>query len=234
MIMRASFVLELIDAFSGKTLTDGCHFLLDGRTFSPLKKQEGFWVFCNLRGEHFEVTMQMPGYRTKTLPVQMKELLQDKLVLPVYLDRRREYSHHDCEWLLGECPPLTEVLAIADGSLDYRLQSQISTEKFTKIEVMGYRTSNLSRIWLAMGSQQKREVFRFVKRLSEDTFRTETALKTAFLQGEPIYRVYRSCSDRTGRYEIPVEIGQMGGIDHVEIWNKEKTEWDCLSLTAHN
>jgi len=112
------FVLSLYDDFNGKHIKEGsCSFTVDGKAFMPIKKPDGFYVFCDLGIEEISLKITHAHYHEYSEIFSLDSIDDASFrVKKVKLYRKYSNVHKHCEWyeaITHNVPTNSEVLAFA-------------------------------------------------------------------------------------------------------------------------
>jgi len=204
---KVAFALLLYDEFDGSAITDASVlFRCDGRIVTPLRKKEGFYVFRGLDQPEIELEISRPHYHTKNKRV-IKNCLDPGY--PVERERLlRQYPGRfsDCEWLHGDCPPNSEVLAFSE---DEQARLQAGDDGKNQLTILGCAAGRLVGRRLAL-EKKSGETFLLTRMAAPGVYLTDRELASAPKGAWPVIRAYLSQSGSDGRYHIPVERGVSG------------------------
>lgn len=225
---KVDFALLLYDEFNGAPITDpNVLFRWEGRNITPLRKREGFYVFCGLDCPEIALEISRPHYLKKNRRIIKNRLDPGNPVVRERLMRAYPGTFSDCEWLHGTCPPDSEVLAFSD---DEQIKLQIQEDDGARIAVMGYATARLAGRRFAI-ERESGETFFFTQMLTPGVYRADRELPAALKGPRPAIRAWLSKSGPDGCYHIPVERGQAGGFPATAFYREERGKWVFQSVT---
>ena len=225
LVGKVDFVVRLYDEFDGFKLTDGgVMFRCDGRQVTPLRKNEGYYVFHGLGATRVRLEISRPHYLPKFLDVDTSALAHSNPVLCVRLLRQYSWHFSDCDWLHGTGPPDSEVLAF---SQEEQVRFQTQAEGKNRLAVLGYGAGGYvdRRFAPAVGSG---DTFLLTQMLAPGVYLADR--EVAASGPWPVVRAHLSVSNGDGAYHIPVEAGQ--NIGDTVFFDKERRVWDCVSAPA--
>lgn len=223
--LSVSFVLRLLDDYTG-AVTDGGHlFLVDGRPARPVRKPEGCYVFLEPHGP-CEIIIHSARYSSLTQRVDPAALPPEDPVLPVRLLRRGEIRFPGCDRLEGCAPP---------GATVYAFQPQdppliLHGEREGVLTLDGYTTKSLRGLRFSVGKGASMEFFSVDEKLPGGGYRIAPPLRRRHRQGEPVERVSACVAAPDGRFAVCVEPG--AAVREVQYYDEEEKKWVCLSVPA--
>ncbi|MFG6332030.1 MAG: hypothetical protein K1W28_09440 [Lachnospiraceae bacterium] len=216
--IRIAFVLRMVDDFTGEPVRDGRFlFTSGGRVLHSIpKKKEGMYVFLESGEERFCLTVESAGYHKKEVVIRRGSLDPAYPVAEIRLYGRPERYRRGCCGLftgrLAEQPGgfPAEVLAerVRPVGLTFLKGRQedgrrlLAFKGFTREELTG-RTYILSGMKnpLPFVLTEKRGINEYFADLPQARLKE---VRT----GASLIRVYRSVSDASGIYAVPVEKGE--------------------------
>ena len=223
--LAVSFVLRLLDDYTGAA-TDGGHlFLADGRPVHPVRKPEGFYVFLEPRGP-CEISILSARYSPYAQRVDPAGLPPEDPVLAVRLLRRGEIRFPGCDRLEGTAPPGATVYALLPQNPPLALRG----EREGVLTLDGYTTKPLQGLRFSVGKGAAMERFAIVEKLPGGEYRIFPPLRRRHRQGEPVERVSACQAGPDGRFAVCVEPG--AAVREVQYYNEEEKKWVCLSVPA--
>ena len=226
---KVDFALLLYDEFDGSAIADASVlFRCDGRMVTPLRKKEGFYVFCGLGGAEISVEISRPHYHKKQKRILKNRLDPGNPVVRARLMREYPGTFADCEWLHGDGPPNSEVLAFTQ---EEQIKLQVGEEDKSRLTVLGYATGNLVGRRFAP-DKKSGDTFLITRMLAPGVYLADRALPFSPKGARPVIRAYLSRSGTDGRYHIPVEKGRGGGVSDTAFYDRGREEWVCASAMA--
>lgn len=230
-VWSVDFALLLYDEFNGAKINDASViFRTEGRMVTPLRKNEGFYVFRNMGKDALELEISRPRYLAHRLQLDKNTLDPLFPVVSVRLLRDHSNSFPDCEWIDGTCQNSTDVIALATHEPSVKIHSIEQQDAGTTIGIQGFTVQRLLGYRFALG--EDKESFVISQKLSSNSYQTDSKLTRPHKAGEALSRVYLTKSDSKGNYHIPVELGQKARITKVFQQDKEKSKWVPVSVTA--
>ena len=201
---KVDFALLLYDEFDGSAISDSnVVFRHEGKIITPLRKGDGFYVFCGIDRPEIEIAINRPHYHRKLKRVIKTRLDPGYPVVSVRLTREYPGNFSDCQWLHGTGPPNSEVLAFWE---DERLRLQSADEATSKLTIPRYVTGGLVGRRFTM-SMKSGETFILTRMTAPGIYLADRKLPAPLSSGQPIIRAYRSVSGADGSYHIPIEHG---------------------------
>ena len=226
---KVDFALLLYDEFNGSAIADASVlFRCDGRMVTPLRKKEGFYVFRGLGTAEINVEISRPHYHKKQKRILRNRLDPGNPVARARLMREHPGAFADCEWLHGNGPPNSEVLAFMQ---EEQMKLQVGEEDKSRLTVLGYATGNLVGRRFAL-DKKNGGTFLITRMLTPGVYLADRALPFSPKDARPIIWAYLSRSGTDGKYHIPVEKGRTSGISDTVFYDRGRGEWVCASAMA--
>lgn len=223
--LTVSFVLRLLDDFTGSASDGGHLFWVDGRAARPQRKPGGYYVFLEPRAP-CEVVIESARYSPRTLRVDPESLDAEDPVLPVRLLRRGDLRFPDCGRFEGTAPPGVTVYAFAPEDPALTFQS----EKYGVLTLGSYTAKPLWGLRFSVGQGNAREVFVMEEKLPDGGYRIRPELRRRHRPGEPVERASACLSAADGRFAVCTERGQT--VREAQYYDEEAKKWVCLSVPA--
>jgi hypothetical protein len=202
MTCKIDFALLLHDEFDGAPINDaGVIFRHEGRVLTPIRKSEGFYVFCGLGLLETELEISRPRYLKKTKRIYKNRLDPGNPV--EYIRLMREGNFSDCEWLHTSSPPNSKVFAVSG----VKTQIKQHGEEKNLLSIPGGTAAMLvGRRFVA--DVKSGDTFLITRMVTPGVYLTSRDIPASGSAARHIARVYLSQSDSDGRCRIPVEHGQ--------------------------
>ena len=228
--MKIAFVLRLIDDFSGNCIRQkGFNFIINDRVVHPVIKEEGLYVFLEPMEKCTRVMIESQNYHSCSVLIDKSRLDPAEPVADVRLyEKAGKQASKAIGILSGICEenekfPVEVYARKSDPlGLTFREFREIGGEEwflfsgFTKETILG-------KTWIL--ADEKNPVLVIVQeKRGINEYRAEVIYgePEKVRSGTPIYRVYRSVTDRFGAYAIPVESGEETKILEVKALLKNK------------
>lgn len=91
--LKVDMVIRLIDGFDRSFIAGtGMRFYIDGQAAQPVFKQEGYYVFYNMKSRVVALKVDMPGYYEEERAIELDSLDRLYPVVPVELRPSREHA----------------------------------------------------------------------------------------------------------------------------------------------
>lgn len=223
--LSVSFVLQLLDDYTGE-LSDGGHtFQVDGRPARPVRKPGGYYVFLEPRAP-CEVLIQSSRYSPMSLRVDPDTLPPENPVVPVRLLRRGDIRFPGCDRLEGCAPPGVTVYAFLPQDPPLTLRG----ERGGVLTLDGYTPKSLQGLRFSIGKGASREWFVVEEKLPGGGYRIQPPFRRRHRQGEVVERASACLAAPDGRFAICVEPGAV--IGEAQYYDEEGKKWVCLSVPA--
>lgn len=215
--MRIAFVLRMIDDFTGEPVRD-CRFLFTsrGRVLRSIRKEEGMYVFLESMEDTVCLEAECTEYYRKEILIRKNTLDPSCPVADIRLYGRTDRYRSGCyELFTGRLPDRTEgfpaeVLAerIRPVGLKFVEDQQedgkhrLSFKGFTREDLTGkpYILSGMKKM-IPFVLTEKRGINEYLADLQGEELKEVRP-------GASLVRVYRSISDTSGAYAVPVEKGE--------------------------
>lgn len=228
--MKIAFVLRLLDDFKGKSMKEkGVRFMIDGRAEHPLEKEDGLYVFLEPKEVPVQITIESTGYYPCRVSVDKRLLDPEEPVAEIrlYPKAGRCFSA-DTGILYGKIENKlnfpVEVYAKKSSPLgltfkechDVGGECRIQFSGFTKEKILG-------KTWIL--DDAKHPVLLILQeKHGINEYRAEIIKGNPekIRSGTPLVRIYRSVTDTSGNYAIPVESGEENQITEVETLHDNK------------
>lgn len=225
---RVSFALLLYDEFDGSPIRDsGVVFRAGGRIVTPLRKREGFYVFCGLE-PLLQLEILRPHFHRESVGICRAELDPAYPLVRVRLLRAGAGMFPGCRWLQADCPEGSEVLAYGEELA--RASAVEADEKGARLILTGFTTAVVTGKRLAL-DRNSGETFVATELLSPNAYRIDRVPKSFPRGGAAVHRAYLSRGDPGGVCCIPVEAGD-GDLSQAIYRAKGEAQWVCVSAAA--
>lgn len=212
--IRIAFVLCLVDDFSGEPIRkDKFLFISRNQVLHAIHKGEGMYVFLEPKEEEVRLLVQGTDYYPKEIAVKKRSLDPLNPVLSVRLYGRPEgkFSYH-CDWLTGTLEEQpggfpAEVIAGRIRPTGLSFVQYREDEGQPCLSFRGFTKENLTGRPYILGGVKKPVPFVLSQRrgINEYCADLEGVSLGDVKQDAPLIRIYRSLSDSSGNYAIPVE-----------------------------
>ncbi len=225
-----NFALQLYDDFNGRTILKGGHiFKVNDRIVTPIYKLEGFYVFCGLEGNVFNVNISGGKYLEENLVITPENYPSQSI--PVRLYRRYQAGFSDCEYIEGVLKPGQTVFALKQSKTAMKLISVKKEDEQIKVALSGYFYTPAQQIRFMIGKEPNRECFITDMVQPDKSYNIYGSLKHNHKGGTPVWRAYASRCDDDGRYFIPVDKGEGALIKEVLFYEEGDEKWGCSYVT---
>ena len=215
--VKADFALLLYDEFNGSPINDAnVIFRHEGRGVMPIRKREGFYVFCGLGGEETELEIVRPHYKKKTKRIYKNRLDPGNPIVHVRLLREYPGNFSDCEWLDVSSPPNSKVFALSGVEMQIKQQSG----DHSLLTVLGSTSAMLVGRRFAPDVKNG-ETFVITRMTAPGVYLTNREVPIS--NKARIARAYLSESGPDGRCMIPVEHGQK--VAGTAYFDGRKSKW---------
>lgn len=228
--MKIAFVLRLINDFSGNCIKEKAFtFIINDRVVRPVVKEEGLYVFLEPMENNTRVVIESPFYHSCSVTIDKKSLNPQEPVAEVRLYERAGKQVSRTAGILtgiydkGNRYP-TEVYAKKSSPLGLTVREYRNIEEEHWIFFSGFtKETILGKTWLLDDSDNPVLVILQDKR-GINEYRAEIICgePEKIRSGTPIFRAYRSVTDRFGGYAIPVESGEETKILEVKTLHENK------------
>ena len=228
--MKIAFVLRLINDYSGVCIKEkGFTFITNERICHPVEKEEGLYVFLEPLENNTRIRIESPYYHTCSVIIDKKELDPQEPVAEVRLfEKAGKQTSRTAGVLTGICDKCknypTEVYAKKSSSLGLTVREYRNIEGEHWILFSGFtKETILGKTWLLDDSENPTVVILQEKR-GINEYRAEIICgePEKIRSGTPVFRAYRSVTDRFGAYAIPVESGEETKILEVTALHENK------------
>lgn len=226
--MKVAFVLRLVDDFSGQCIRrKKFRFFMEERAVHPVEKEEGLYVFLEPVETKVRIWIEGTDYYPCSVQIEKKLLDPEEPVAEVRLYGRPGGSFpYPCELLVGRLKSLSgkqkipmEIYAerTRPTGLVFREYRNVGGAHW--IFCQGYTKENLLGKPFVLGRGKDACVFVVLEKQGINEYRIEPDGKPPDRTetGTPLVRIYRSVTDRSGAYAVPVECGEEALIKEVMI-----------------
>lgn len=220
-----SFVLRLMDDYTGSTADGGHFFLVNGQPAQPVRKSEGYYVFLEPRAP-CAVEIQSARYSPMELQVDPAALPSEDPVVPVRLLRRGDIRFPGCDRIEGCAPPGVTVYAFLPQDPPLTLRG----EREGVLTLDGYTPKPLHGLRFPVGKGASRERFVVEEKLPGGGYRIHPPLKRRHKPGETVERVSACQAASDGRFAVCVDPG--AAVREIQYYDEEEKKWVCLSVPA--
>lgn len=233
-ITSVDFALLIRDDFSGKIIDSAdLQFHIDGRAVSPLRKDDGFFVFLGDRGELKELSVSSIKYETTKATIDPAQIPETEPILNLRMLRKHNVYFDDTGAVIkGNSSKLKgsqcELRCYAVDGPVLKLSNIENNEKSSIITVTGFTFQNLKGLKFSMGEGKAREIFVITSKTSHNTYELDRILSFPHKNGELMTRVYSGQSESDGSYSIFVDSGQEDKIKKIEYLREGKVKWASL------
>lgn len=228
--MKIAFVLRMIDDFSGQWITEkGFSFIVNGRVAHPVEKKEGLYVFLEPYEVCTRVWIESSDYYSCSVEIDKRTLNPMEPVAEVRLYARAGKA------LLKAGGVYT---GIFHEKKEFPVEIYAKKSSTPGLIVREYRNIEGEHWWLFSGftketllgktwildDEENPVVLIPQEKRGINEYRAEiiSGEPEKVRSGTPICRVYRSVTDRTGAYAIPVESGEETKVLEVKALHKNK------------
>lgn len=223
--LTVSFVLRLLDDFTGSASDGGHLFWVDGRAARPQRKPGGYYVFLEPRAP-CEVVIESARYSPRTLRVDPRVAGRGRPGAPGAPAAPGDLRFPDCGRFEGTAPPGVTVYAFAPEDPALTFQS----EKDGVLTLGSYTAKPLWGLRFSVGQGNAREVFVMEEKLPDGGYRIRPELRRRHRPGEPVERASACLSAADGRFAVCTERGQT--VREAQYYDEEAKKWVCLSVAG--
>jgi len=222
------FALLLYDDFDGTPIRDAnIIFRHEGRIVTPLRKREGFYVFCNLSGSEPELEINRPHYHRKLKRIIKNRLDPGNPVVSIRLIRKYPGNFSDCDWLHGTGPPGGGVCAVS--SVEIPIRQQTGDDGACLLSILGSTAARLVGKRFAVDAKSG-ETFLITRMTAPGMYLVQGAFPTAPKAARHMMRAYLSRIGSDGCWQIPVEFGHNDAMAGMVYHNDGgDSQWDSVS-----
>jgi len=215
--MKIAFVLRLVDDFSGQCIQRKKFlFSIENRVVHPIEKPEGLYVFLEPQAEETKVRIESADYYPCSVLIQKKALNWEEPVADIRLYGRPGRNFSYTSGLLtgnvtkkGQKFP-AEVYAkrTRPTGLTFREYRNVEGEHWVWFQ--GFTKESLLNKPYILGESKEAVPFILTEKRGINEYHMEFQKEpsTEFEPGAPLVRIYRSVTDATGAYAIPVDAGE--------------------------
>lgn len=215
--MRIAFVLQLLDEFTGKSLTNaGVVFYEGDRVVSPVKKPDGMYVFLDEFDTECTISIVCAGFHDKVLTIDRNTLDKVNPIIVVRLfgkpggafSYRYGLSTGTIKKEKGLAFP-AEVYAVRKKPFNLFFKSYREEEGKHILVLQGFCLEPLIGLAFRMGEGKEASEFIVKEKVGSNEYcicpigNKSVQIK----QGSPLFRIYRSVTDEKGNYSIPIDEG---------------------------
>lgn len=223
--LKIAFALRLVDDFSGQCIR-GRKFLFfsGGRVVHPVEKDEGLYIFLEPQEKEARIRIEGTGYHSCSVTVQRALLDPEEPVADVRMYERPGREHSRLRgWLTGTIggaaafPAEVYARKSSPTGLTFREYRNIEGEHWVWFQ--GFTREKLTGKVFSLDSGGKEILFVLSEKRGINEYRMEPVggPPDEISPGTPLIRVYRSVTDRSGAYSIPVDAGEENIIQEVRI-----------------
>ena len=214
--MKVAFVLRLINDFSGKGIKEkGFIFKMNDRIAKPVVKDEGVYVFLEPMEPKTKVTIESVFYHSCSVWIDKRSLNPEEPVAEVRMYEKAGKRISKNAGVLtgmyekGKTYPV-EICAKKSSSLGLTLREYRNIEGEHWFLLSGFtKEVLLGKTWMIDDPENPVIVILQEKRgINEYRAELISGDPEKVRSGTPIFRVYRSVTDRQGGYAIPVDGGE--------------------------
>lgn len=215
--IKVSFVLQLVDDFDGKSLTNaGVSFYEGERVLKPIRKSDGMYVFTDEFREISTIRIECVGYHDKEITLDLNKIDRINPLVVVRLYGRPggsfAYRYDLCCGTMkvkkGIELPL-EVYATKKKQLNLFFKAYREEDGKKIITFQGFCMEPLIGLTFALGEGKETTLFYIKEKIGSNEYcicpieKESVQIKT----GSALFRIYRSVTDKNGNYSIPVDEG---------------------------
>ena len=214
--MKIAFVLRLINDFSGKCIKEkGFTFKINDRIAKPVVKDEGVYVFLEPMETKTKVTIESVFYHSCSVWIDKKSLNPEEPVAEVRLYEKAGKQISRAAGILtgiyeNEKKHPVEVYAKKSNSLGLAVRGYRNIEGEHWFLFSGFtKETLLGKLWM-IDDPENPVVMILDEKRGINEYHAEVLYgdPEKVSSGTPIFRVYRSVTDRQGGYAIPVDGGE--------------------------
>ncbi len=232
--IEISFVLRLVDDFSGKNITGSVlGFYVRGKRLNTVRKPEGHYVFTGCEKSE-DILIETTHYKSRVLPYEFIENGGDAPIIIVRLYRKPGAYFLDCDWINGTGPPGKLTYALSGEVAGLSLTGFKTEDKKMRLYLGGYSTEKLIGNCYAVGDKDKRYIFYIIGRDPGGGYLISSPdLKSLQSQrsGQRITRVFSDISDINGKFTIAVDECKEDMAKNALTLEREVKEWGCYYET---
>lgn len=228
--MKIAFVLRLINDYSGNCIKEkGFVFAANERVCHPVEKEEGLYVFLEPIENHTRIQIESPFYHPCSVVIDKTVLDPEEPIAEVRLyEKAGKQISKTAGFLTGTleafCGYPVEVYAKKEKPLGLAVREcqKIGAEYW--IQFSGFtKETLLGKTWM-MADEKEPVLVILQEKRGINEYRAEIigGEPEKIRSGTPVYRIYRSVTDRSGAYAIPVESGEETKILEVATLLKNK------------
>jgi hypothetical protein len=197
------FALRLYDDFDGALINDaGVRFEVNGVRMVPLRKKDGYYVFCGAVSLPAAVTIERAHYLPTTLTVYKED--ESVPIEDVRLMRKAPGVWRDCVWLQASVLANTDVIALGEREV-FRIHATAEEEGVPQITLAASTFAPLpGRRFCAAGDAD--DSFLVLRMAAPGRYECDR-LPKAGTKGSYV-RAFCSRSDDKGLALVPVEDGE--------------------------
>ena len=198
MRIKVSFVLQFIDDFTDKIITDKILTLktLDGKT--PIIKNDGYYVFLNCQDTN-EVIITSSYYMQKTVKIKNGDTLKVRLYPNIYYKFSNNHTY-----LTGKAEKNTEIKATLKKS-NFRLLYDYNNLDDKKISIFNPLNIELVGRYFLIWNKDNEEFIQ-IKENYNNIYLLSSALKNDYKKvGTKLYEVYYTIANENGEYILPIK-----------------------------
>jgi len=221
-VKQVAFALRLIDDFNGKEITRQVFsFEIDGILAKPIEKQEGLYIFLEPVNASVKLRIISGYYHTKTVTIE-KGVLDEKepvATVRIYGKPGQGYSKV-CGFHQGKIEDKNvvypvEVCAKSGKDTGLTLKEIRQEEGKTYLICNGYTKELIIGKPFCLTNEKITDIFVILEKKGVNWYRIEETILGEYEPGTPIQRVYRSLTDESGYYSIPVNADEQDKITEV-------------------
>lgn len=224
--MKIAFVLRLVDDYSGQCIRKKKFtFCIGGRVVHPVEKEEGLYVFLEPQEDQTRIWIESTDYHSCSVLIEKKLLDPAEPVADVRLyGKPGKNFPYACGLLMGVlekpgCSFPVEVYARRSRPTGLVLKECRNLEGTYWLFFQGFTRENLIGRPCVLGEGEQAVTFILTEKRGINEYRMELEGKPpdGLKEGTPLQRIFRSVTDASGAYAIPVDCGEEELIQEVMI-----------------
>lgn len=197
-----SFVIELLDDFTGRMVEKTeFAFMVNGKWTKPIRKEEGYYVFINLPGDSFTITIVGPKYCDNVITLQ-----RSATPYAVRLYRNGGYFP-DCDYIKEQGAPSEIIRKVCCDEPVLKIKEIKRQGDQTHVVIGGYGIKNLTGLMFCLAKGKTKEYFILSERASSVCYVTNPTIKHKYDEGTVLQRCFTGICNHEGECFIPITKG---------------------------
>lgn len=220
--LKVSFVLQMIDSFTEKTVSDANVQVSAKDVKLPIRKRDGYYVFINCPMKQLEIRVSSPLFLEEHFFVDTSKLPNDNPVVKVRLKPNRRYPllNHALR-LEGKAKAggLVEVVLYKNSDFLRIISDYDNKTNGNLLCVYNPKQKDIenAKFFIINEEEQKKEIF-FIDYFDceKNAYQLAEPLKKSYSKiGTRIYPVYGTVTDSYGNYYLPIKIKSSEAIESI-------------------